>query len=81
MNKLENECFTVSDLCEELVFVESNAFLIHFAKSYQPEIQILTNTACDSAMAAELESSLLEEATRREIEPVKGGKFTLSQKK
>ena len=79
MNKLENKLFTVSDLYEELVFVERNDFLIHFAKSDQPEIQILTNTACDSAMAAELESLLPEEATWHRIEPVKGGKFTLSQ--
>lgn len=80
MNWLEAAGFTVSYLYEDLVFVESNAFLIHFDKSDPPEIQILTNTECDSEKSSELESLLLEEATRHEIEPVKGGKFTLSQK-
>ena len=80
MNWLEAAGFTISYLYEDFVFVESNAFLIHFDKSDQPEIQILINTECDSAKAAELELLLFEEATRHEIEPVKGGKFTLSQK-
>jgi len=80
MNWIEAAGFTVSYLYEDLVFVESNAFLIHFDKSDPPEIQILTNTECDSDKSAELEKLLLEEATRHEIEPVKGGKFTLSQK-
>ena len=80
MNWLEAAGFTVSYLYEDLVFVESNAFLIYFDKSDPPEIQILINTECDSEKSSELESSLLEEATRYEIKPVNGGKLTLSQK-
>ncbi len=80
MNWLEASGFTVSYLYEDLVFVESNAFLIHFDKSDPPEIRILTNSECDSVKAAELEALLLEEAQKHEIKPVKGGKFTLSQK-
>jgi hypothetical protein len=80
MNWLEATGFTVSYLYEDLVFVESNAFLIHFDKSDPPEIQILTNSECDSAKAAELEELLIEEAVKHDLEPVKGGKFTLSQK-
>jgi len=80
MNWLEAADFTVSYLYEDLVFVESNAFLICFGKSDPPEIQIHFNSECESAKAAELETVLLEEAIKHEIKPVKGGKFTLSQK-
>lgn len=73
MNLLEAVSSTVSYLYEYLVFVESNAFLIHYAKSNPPENQILINTAFDSITAIELESSLLEEATWHGIEPVNGG--------
>jgi len=55
MNWLEAAGFTVSYLYEDLVFIESNAFLIHFDKSEPPEIQILTNSECNSEKAAELE--------------------------
>lgn len=80
MNWLEAAGFTVSYLYEDLVFIESNAFLIHFDLSDPPEIQILTNTECNSEKSSELVTLLLEEATRHKIEPVKGGKFTLLQK-
>ena len=59
MNWLESACITVSYCYKDLVFVESNAFLIHFAKSDPPEIQILINTECGSDLAAVLESLLL----------------------
>ena len=80
MNWLEAAGFTVSYLYEDLVFVESNAFLIHFDQSDAPGIQILTNSECDSAKAAELVKLLLIEAPKHELQPVSGGKFTLSQK-
>ena len=80
MNWLEAAGFTVSYLYEDLVFVESNAFMIHFDQSDSPEIQILTNTDCDSAKAAALEKLLMAEAPKHELEPVSGGRFTLSQK-
>jgi len=80
MNWLEAAGFTISYLYEDLVFVESNAFLIHFDQSEPPEIQILTNSECDSVKAAELEGLLLTEAQKHEIKPVSAGRFTLSQK-
>lgn len=80
MNWLEAAGFTVSYLYEDLVFVESNAFLIRFEQSDPQKIMIHINVECESAKAVELEKLLLEEAKKHEIEPVKGGKFTLSQK-
>jgi hypothetical protein len=80
MNWLEASDFKVSYLYEDLVFVESNAFLIHFDQSEPPEVQILTNSECDSVKAAELKGLLLIEAQKHEIKPVSAGRFTLSQK-
>jgi len=80
MNWLEAAGFSVSYLFEDLVFVEGNAFLIHFDKSEPPEIQILTNSECNSEKAAVLEDLLLTEARNHEIKPVSAGRFTLSQK-
>jgi len=80
MNWLEAAGFTVSYLYEDLVFVESNAFLIHFDQSEPPEIQILTNSECDAVKAAELAGLLITEAQKHEIRPVSAGRFTLSQK-
>ena len=80
MNWLEATGFTVSYLYEDLVFVESNAFLIYFDQSDSPEIQILTNTECDSTKVIALAKRLMDEAPKHELEPVLGGRFTLSQK-
>lgn len=80
MNWLEAAGFTVSYFYEDLVFVESNAFLIRFGESDPPEIQIHINSECDSEKSSELEILLLEEATKHEIKPVSAGRFTLSQK-
>jgi hypothetical protein len=80
MNWIEAAGFTVSYLYDDLVFVESNAFLIHFDNSEPPEIQILTNSTCDSTKASELKELLFREAQNHEIQPVQGGRFTLSQK-
>lgn len=80
MNWLEASGFTVSYLYEDLVFVESNAFLIRFEQSEPQKIMFHINTECESAKAVELEKLLLKEALKHEIKPVKGGKFTLSQK-
>jgi len=54
--------------------------MIHFDQSDSPEIQILTNTECDSAKAVALKKLLKAEAPKHELEPVLGGRFTLSQK-
>jgi len=80
MNWIEASGFTVSYLYEDFIFVESNAFMICFGKSDPPEILIHINSECESAKAVELETFLLEEAQKHELKPVKGGKFTLSQK-
>ena len=81
MNWLEAAGFTVSYLYEDLLFVESNAFLIRFEPSNPHGIQIHTNTKCEPAKAIALEEILLEEAKKHEINPVAGGKFTMTQKK
>ena len=48
MNWLEASGFTVSYLYEDLVFVESNAFLIRFEQAEDPqEILIHINTECE----------------------------------
>ena len=80
MNWLEATGFSVSYFYDDLVFVESNAFLIHFDESDPPEIQILTNTECDQVKAITLGKLLMAEAPKHELEPVFGGRFTLSQK-
>ena len=80
MNWIEASGFTVSYFYEDLVFIESNAFLIHFDTSEPPEIHVLTNSECDLAKAIELEELLFKEAQNHEILPVRGGRFTLSQK-
>ena len=80
MNWLEATGFSVSYFYDDLVFVESNAFLIHFDESNPPEIQILTNTECDQVKAITLSKLLMAEAPKHELEPVLGGRFTLSQK-
>ena len=80
MNWLEASGFAVSYLYEDLVFIESNAFLVRFGESDPQEVQIHINSECDPVKAAELEELLLREAENHEIKTVKGGKFTLSQK-
>ena len=80
MNWLEATGFTVSYFYEDLVFIESNAFLIRFGESDPPEIFIHINAECDSEKAAELEELLRTEAQNHDIKPVSSGRFTLSQK-
>jgi len=81
MNWLEASGFKVSYLYEDLVFVESNAFLIRFEESDSQGILIYTNSRCEFSKAKELEFLLLKEAKNHQIEPVKKGQFTLSQQK
>lgn len=80
MNWLEASGFAVSYLYEDLVFVESNAFLIRFEPSDPQSILIYTNSECESAKASALGKLLLDEAKNHEIEPIKKGVFTLSQR-
>ena len=80
MNWLEAAGFTVSYLYEDLVFVESNAFLIRFEQSNPFGILIHINIECEPAKAVDLERLLLKEAPKHGIKPLKGGRFTLSEK-
>jgi len=80
MNWLEASGFTVSYLYDDLVFIESNAFLIRFDHSDPPGIVIHINTECKAKEAVALMEALLQEAKKHEIDPVAGKKFTLSQK-
>lgn len=80
MNWLEASGFTVSYLYDDLIFIESNAFLISFDQSNPPGIVIHINTECKAKQAVALLETLVNEAKKHEIEPVTGGGFTLSQK-
>ena len=80
MNWLEAAGFAVSYLYEDLVFVESNAFLIRFESSDLQSISIYTNSECDAAKALELGQLLIVEAQKHELMPVVKGVFTLSQR-
>jgi hypothetical protein len=80
MNWLETSGFVVSYLYEDLVFVESNAFLIRIEPSDLQSILIYTNSECETSEAATLEQLLLGEAEKHGLKPVKKGKFTLSQR-
>ena|ERR1035437_4118021 len=80
MNWLEAAGFEVSYLYEDLIFVESNAFLIRFESADPNSILIYTNTECEAAKASALVQLLLEEAKKHELMPVIKGIFTLSQR-
>lgn len=80
LNWLDASGFVVSYAYDDLVFVESNAFLLRFGQSGAMEIMIHFNTECESAKAAELEKQLLEEAQKHELAPIRGSRFTLSKK-
>ena len=80
MNWLEAAGFEVSYLYEDLIFVESNAFLIRFDSADPNSILIYTNTDCETAKASALKQLLLEEAKKHELLPVIKGTFTLSQR-
>jgi hypothetical protein len=80
MNWLEASGFVVSYLYENLVFVESNAFLIRFEQSDPQSILIYTNSECETSEATALEQLLLGEAEKHGLKPLKKGKFTLSQR-
>ena len=80
MNWLEAAGFNVSYFYEDLVFIESNAFLIRFGESDPPEIVIHINSDCDSVKAVELVELLLTEGHKHEIKPVLAGRFALLQK-
>lgn len=80
MNWLEASGFSVSYLYEDLVFVESNAFLIRFEKSGTQNILIYLNSKFNPKKTSVLEKLLLNEARNHEINPVRRGSFTLSQK-
>lgn len=61
-NWLEAAGFEVSYLYEDLIFVESNAFLIRFEQSDPQGILIYTNSECEKAKASALVQLLLGEA-------------------
>jgi hypothetical protein len=80
MNWLEAAGFEVSYLYEDLIFVESNAFLIRFEPTESQSISIYTNFECDASKALELGQLLIGEAQKHELMPVLKGVFTLSQR-
>ena len=80
MNWLEAAGFEVSYLYEDLIFVESNAFLIRFESADPNSILIYTNSECETSKASALNQLLLDEAKKHELMPVKKGTFTLSQR-
>ena len=80
MNWLEAAGFAVSYLYEDLVFVESNAFLIRFEPADSQSISIYTNSECEAAKALELGQLLIVEAQKHELIPALKGVFTLSQR-
>jgi hypothetical protein len=80
LNWLEASGFVVSYAYDDLVFVESNAFLLRFDQLDPQKIVIHINMECESDMATELEKKLALEAKSHELTPLKGGRFRLSQK-
>ena len=80
MNWLEAAGFEVSYLYEDLIFVESNAFLIRFESADPNSILIYTNSECETSKASELNQLLLDEAKKYELIPVIKGTFSLSQR-
>jgi len=80
MNWLEAAGFEVSYLYEDLIFVESNAFLIRFDSADPNSILIYTNSECETSKASALKQHLLEEAKKQELMPVIKGTFSLSQR-
>ena len=80
MNWLEAAGFEVSYLYEDLVFVESNAFLIRFEQADPQGILIYTNSECEATKASALSQILIDEAQKHELNPIKKGIFTISQK-
>ena len=80
MNWLEAAGFEVSYLYEDLIFVESNAFLIRFESADPNSILIYTNSECETSKASELNQLLLDEAKKHELIPVIKGTFSLSQR-
>lgn len=80
MNWIEASGFTVSYFYEELVFIESNAFLIRFDEHDPGKITFHINSECDLSNAVALEKKLIKEAKNHGLHPVKGGQFNLSQK-
>jgi hypothetical protein len=80
MNWLEAAGFEVSYLYEDLIFVESNAFLVRFESADPNSILIYTNSECKTAKASELNQLLLDEAKKHELMPVIKGTFSLSQR-
>ena len=80
MNWLEASGFAVSYLYEDLVFVESNAFMVRFEQSDPQSILIYINSECESSKASALEQLLLKEAENHDLKPVRKGTFTLLQR-
>ena len=80
MNWLEAAGFEVSYLYEDLIFVESNAFLIRFESADPNSILIYTNSECETIKASALKQFLLDEAKKHELMLIIKGTFTLSQR-
>jgi len=80
MNWLEAAGFNVSYLYEDLVFIESNAFLIRFEQTKPFRILMHINIECEPAKAVDLERLLIREAPKHGIKPVKSARFSLSEK-
>lgn len=80
MNWLDGAGFSVSYTYEDLVFVESNAFLVRFDQQKPETIYVHFNIDCSKSKMVDLERSLKHEARRHQLKAVRDSNFALSQK-
>lgn len=80
MNWIEDSGFKVSYAYEDLVFIESNAFLIRFDAEKPENIHIHFNMDCDPDKAVALGAELTTQAVKHRLKTAIGNKFSLAQK-
>ncbi|TLX74126.1 hypothetical protein E9993_13590 [Labilibacter sediminis] len=77
---IEELGFTISYPFDDLIFIDSNAFLVQFHESKENTIGIYFNHELESSMEPDLRQSIGDIANKKGIQIEMKGKFSLSPK-
>lgn len=77
---IEELGFTISYPYDDLLFVDSNAFLIQFDDSKKDSFYSYFNESMNSNVVADLENKMKEHALAKKLEIISKGRFQMKQK-
>lgn len=77
---IEETGFNISYPYDDLIFIESNAFLIQYDDTEENAMFLYFNKELNDATSKDLEKKLMQSGKKKKISIVTQGKFSLAQK-